>query len=112
MTISDAIAGFALVVALLALWQSSRANKAQQTASAWLAHLSEIVEVESRLGDLPEALRFHGLAVEDLAAVGLTPQEFAYLLNSFTLGATWDQLLNPNLRTPFAVGNYRHECSS
>jgi hypothetical protein len=113
MILSDAIAGLALMMALLALWQSSRANRAQQASSAWLTHLAEIVEVESRLGSLPEALRFHGLAKEDLDQAGLTPQEFAYLLNSFTLGGTWDRILHPNLRTPFGVDSYRYRmCKS
>lgn len=111
--ISDMISGLALIVALLALWQASLANRAQQASSAWLTHLSEIVEVEARLGELPEALRFHGMSKEELDRAGLTPQEFAYLLNSFTLGATWDRILHPNLRTPFGVDSYRYRmCKS
>lgn len=110
---SDIVSALALVASLLALWQAILANKGQQASSTWLTHLSEIVEVEGRLGELPEALRFHGMSKEDLEQAGLTPQEFAYLLNSFTLGATWDRILHPNVRTPFGVDNYRYRmCES
>jgi hypothetical protein len=113
MMISDVISGLALIAALLALWQASLANKAQQASSTWLSHLSEIVEVEARLGEFPEALRFHGMSKEELDQAGLTPQEFAYLLNSFTLGGTWDRILHPSLRTPFGVDTYRYRmCKS
>ena len=111
--VSDVISGSALIVALLALWQASLANKAQQASSAWLTQLSEIVEVEARLGELPEALRFHGMSKEELDQAGLTPQEFAYLLNSFTLGGIRDRQLYPILRAPFGVDSYRYRmCKS
>ena len=100
---SDVISGLALIVALLAFWQASLVNRTQQASSAWLAQLSAIIEVEGRLGDLPEALRFHGIGRDELDQAGLTPQEFAYLLNSFTLGDIQDRVLHPNLRIPFGV---------
>ncbi len=110
---ANVLSVLALIVAVLALWQAHLANKTQQSSSTWLAHLSEIVEVEARLGDLPEALRFHGISKEELDHVGLAPQEFAYLLNSFTLGSAWDRILHPNLRTPFGVDSYRYRmCKS
>lgn len=111
--LSDVFSGLALIVALLALWQASLANKAQQASSAWLTQLSEIVEVEARLGELPEALRFHGMSKEELDQAGLTPKEFAYLLNNLTLGGIRDRIHHPNLRTPFGAGSYRYRmCKS
>lgn len=103
----------ALIVALVALWQAYRANKAQQDSSARLTQLSAIVEVEARLGDLPEALRFHGMSKEELDQAGITPHELAYLLNNFTLGGTSDRILGRNLRIPFGVDSYRYRmCKS
>ena len=110
---SDMFSGLAFLVALLALWQSSRTNKAQQATSAWLTQLSAIVEVESRLGELPEALRFHGIKKEELDQAGLTAEELSYLLNSFTLGGIRDKVLYPKLRTAFEIDSYRYRmCTS
>jgi hypothetical protein len=53
------------------------------------------------------------LSKEDLDKAGITPQEFAYLLNSFTLGGTWHRILHPDLKTPFGVDHYRYRmCKS
>ena len=103
-------AGF---TALFSWIQYRNAQKRQETSETWLSHLSEIVVVEARLGELPEALRFHGLGKEDLDAAGITSHEFAYLLNSFTLGGTWHRILHPKLKTPFGVDHYRYRmCKS
>lgn len=93
--------------ALFSWVQYKKAQKRQEVSETRLSHLAEIVAVEAQLGQLPEALRFHGLSKEDLDEVGVTPQEFAYLLNSFTLGGTWHRILHPNRRTPFGVDHYR-----
>ena len=105
--ISDAISGLALLVAMFALWHSIRAGRKQAGFATYLAHLAEIVQVEARLGQLPEALRFHGIRKEDLESVGVTPQELAYLVNSFTLGSAWHKILTPSIITPYGVGSYR-----
>lgn len=97
-----------LVISLVALWQASRAFRAQQVASTLLTHLSAIVQVESRLGELPEALRFHCVAKEELDEAGVTPPELAYLLNSFTLGSVRQDILAPTVRDAFSAGNYRY----
>jgi hypothetical protein len=50
-----------------------------------------IVEIESRIGDVAEFLRFHGIEnpKEELEKHALTPKEFAYLVNSFTVAGTF-----------------------
>jgi hypothetical protein len=112
-SISDLVSGLALFVAIFALWHSVRASRRQESSSTYLAHLAEIVQVESRLGELPDALRFHGLRKEELERVGVTPQEFAYLVNSFTLGKAWHKVLTPEATTPYGVDSYRfHMCES
>jgi hypothetical protein len=51
--------------------------------------------------------------VEELQEVDLTPKEFAYLLNSFTLGSVRQAILYPDDRAPFPVDNYRYRmCQS
>lgn len=101
------------VAALFSWIQYRKARRQQEVSETWLSHLAEIVAVEGQLGQLPEALRFHGLNKEDLDQAGVTPHEFAYLLNSFTLGGTWHRILHPNCRTPFGVDHYRYRmCES
>lgn len=93
--------------ALFSWMQFKKVQKRQEVSETSLSHLAEIVAVEAQLGQLPEALRFHGLSKEDLGEAGVTAQEFAYLLNSFTLGSTWHRILHPNRRTPFGIDHYR-----
>ncbi len=73
-----------------------------------LAHLPPIVELEARLGDLPSALRFHGVSPSDLEEAGITPQEFAYLVNSFTLGSVWHRIIAPGIKTTYGIDHYRY----
>lgn len=41
-----------------------------------LASNAALIQVEKFLGDVPSALRFHGIEVEDLQNAGITAQEF------------------------------------
>ena len=101
---SDIVSVLALIVSAVAFWQTMRLNR--------VAYYTEMAQVEARLSDLPGALRFHGLAKEDLLAVGLALDEFAYLLNSFTLGSTRHQVLSRSTK-PFRPGTYRYNmCKS
>jgi hypothetical protein len=71
--------------------------------------MSAIVQVESRLADFPPALRFHGLSEEDLERVEIEPRDFAYLLNSFTLGSIRQSILSRWKQSAFPPGDYRYQ---
>lgn len=74
-----------------------------------LASNAALIQVEKFLGDVPSALRFHGIEVEDLQNAGITAQEFVYLLTSCTGGAVYYR--TSFYRTndgPFEKGSYRY----
>lgn len=104
---SDSISVISLILSLVAVVLSLRANRRQEVAATMLGHLSPIVELESRLGVLPNALRFHGVGEEEIREAGLEPQEFAYLVNSFTLGSVWHQIITPKIKTEYGIDEYR-----
>ena len=104
---SDLISAISLVLSLVAVLLSLRANRRQEVAATMLGHLCPIVELEARLGELPQALRFHDVSVEEIREAGLEPQEFAYLVNSFTLGSVWHQIITPKIKTAYGIDEYR-----
>jgi hypothetical protein len=101
----EVISFLSLVFSAVALWQTRRSVR----ASTLIGHLSEIVQVESRLGELPSALRFHGLTKENLNKAGIDGPEFAYLLNSFTLASVRQDILRPKIRSVFPRESYRYQ---
>ena len=105
---TDVVSLLALITSIVALLWTAIMNRRQNEYSTLLAHLSDINAVEARLGQLPSALRFHGLSESDLADGGMTPEEYAYLLNNFTAGATWHMILTSRDRSPFRPGSYRY----
>jgi hypothetical protein len=112
MQFTGAFPGWAEVLSSLSLFVSIIAAvyaRSSIRASTLAAHMSAIVQVESRLAELPDALRFHGLSVEDLKAAGIEPCEFAYLLNSFTLGSIRQRILSRWDRRAFPSGDYRYQ---
>lgn len=106
--ISEITAVSALIVSLIALWHANRIHRRSESSDTLLAHLSDIVQVESRLSNIPSALRFHGLSTKDLKEVDVTAEEFGYLLNSFTIGGVWHRILDKGVASPFTPGSYRH----
>lgn len=106
--VSEITAISALVVSLIALWHANQLHRRSESSDTLLAHLSDIVQVESRLANLPDALRFHGLSINELEEIDVTAEEFAYLLNSFTIGGVWHRILDKGVTSPFAPGSYRH----
>lgn len=106
--LSNILSWVALIASLWALREAQRSQKRSEDVGALLAHQSDIVETEARLGSLPKALRFHGLSLTDLQEVGLEPEEFAYLLNSFTLGGVWQRVIGKGNTGPYQGGSYRY----
>jgi len=107
------ISNLALVISASALGWTILSAKRQRQEGRALANLAHSIAVERQLAEVPEALRFHGIDPSDLAAVGITPEEFAYLINSFTVGRIYYSGVYPNRRKPFRPGTYRYKmCQS
>ena len=64
-----------------------------------LSNLAPIVQVERSIGDITtNAFRFHGIQDEDIDELersGITKQELAYLVASFTAGRIYDTCVLP-----------------
>lgn len=108
-----------LIIALLALFVSTitgvwtlRLNR-DQLQSARLANVTNIVNIERSLSEVPSALRFHGISQQALDDAGITAQEFAYLLASCSATSVYHNFSGENPDQPFAPGSYRHAmCAS
>jgi hypothetical protein len=108
-----------LVIALLALFVSAvtgvwtlRLNR-DQLQSARLANITNIVNIERSLSDVPSALRFHGISQQCLDDAGVTADEFAYLLASCSATSLYHNFSRENPDQPFAADSYRHAmCAS
>ena len=98
---------FSLVVAVGSFGLNYSKYKREMQNQALFSNENHIIEIESRTAMHPEFLRFHGIENPDafLEEHGITPQEFAYLLNSFTAGSLFyntankkkkDVILKPN----------------
>jgi len=73
-----------------------------------IGNYTTMIEIENRLKDMPNALRFHGIDPAELTRVGIDVNEFVYLLNSFSSGSMFYQegeLANDH---PFKENTYRH----
>jgi len=104
---------FALLVSICAVAYTVYSNKKALKNSAFLNNLITIVNVEAQLGDIPSALKFHGVDPKELEDIGVSSKEFAYLLTSFTVGGIYYKAYFPNDNEPFGGGSYRHEmCKS
>ena len=94
---------FALLVSICAIAYTVYSNKRALKNSASLNNLITIVNVESQLGDVPSALKFHGVDPNELENIGVTSKEFAYLLTSFTVGGIYYKSHFPNDMEPFEI---------
>lgn len=91
---------FSLIIAVVSFCLSYYKYKRGIYNQALLSNENHIIEIESRTAQYPEFLRFHGIEnpKEFLAQHGITPPEFAYLLNSFTAGSLFYNTANKNKR--------------
>jgi len=109
----DTVALFALLVSIFAIAYTVYSNKRALKNTAFLNNLITIVNVEAQLGDVPSALKFHGVDPKELENIGVSSKEFAYLLTSFTVGGIYYKAYFPNDNEPFSSGSYRYEmCKS
>ena len=80
----------------------------QKNVNAMSTFLAAIAQVERTLGQVPTAVRFHGIKPEELQDIGITPEEFAYLVASFTVGWIHHHSVTPGDTTPWVKGSYRY----
>lgn len=80
-----------LIIALVTFFLSYRKYRKGVKNQALISNENHIIEIESRIGDNPELLRFHGIEnpSQYLQELGVTSKEYAYLLNSFTAGSLY-----------------------
>jgi hypothetical protein len=101
------ISSLALFVsAITGIWTLRHAR--DQAQAARLANITSIVNIERSLGNVPTALRFHGITKDALAEVGITAEEFAYLLGSCSATSVYHNSSGEDPTRPFAAGSYRY----
>lgn len=98
----------AIVISVGTLCWTIWYNLRQRQASALTTSLSAFVDVESKLGDIPKALQFHGVDPHDLERLDISPEEFSYLLTNFTAGGIYYRISNAYPDVPYQKGTYRY----
>ncbi|MCL4217098.1 MAG: hypothetical protein KJ052_08870, partial [Candidatus Hydrogenedentes bacterium] len=73
-------------------------NLLQMRANLFAVSEEAFVPLEQSLMNVPSALRFHGIAPEELESHGLTIEEFAYLAATLTAGGI--HIKATNIRSP------------
>lgn len=104
----------AIFVSILAFGFSIISAINQRKLIALTASNTKLVDVESRLGDMPSLFKFHGYddIEKELKHYEISSQEFSYLLASFTLGGTYYRGA-PNPGFLLEKDSYRYKmCSS
>ena len=86
----DPIAGLvsliALVFSIFAAYKSVSNEKYKQNRADYVVIETSFVQLEMSLKDRPGALKFHNVNIEDINKIGISIEEFSYLLANFTLG--------------------------
>jgi len=102
----------ALMVSLGSLEWSIHIGRRGMNA-AELASLSHVVNIEQTLGQIPTALKFHGITPKEMNEADIEPKELAYLLSSFTAGEIYHGTKAQKKMKTFEVGSYRYRmCKS
>jgi hypothetical protein len=97
----------ALLISLFSfLWTWSHNRKEVQFQLRSITE-STFINVEQMLASVPSALKFHGITIEELKQVGVTPEEFAYILSNFTAGGILHRTENSRNFEPFDLNSYR-----
>jgi len=77
----------ALVVSLVTLFLTHEIHRDNKNDSPRFSATTKFAEVEGLIGKIPSVLRFHGIPDPEkaLSEHGVTAEELAYLISSFTL---------------------------
>jgi hypothetical protein len=98
----------AALISVISLVWSIRTSLNQREGAAIIANLTNIAEIEATLGQVPTALRFHGIDPDELESHGVTPQEFAYVVSNFAIGGVYYRS-SPQPENLLKSGSYRYE---
>ncbi len=71
---------FALIFSIISILWTIISNTRQRKESAIATGFSLVTSAESLLGEIPSALKFHGIDQSELDEIGIVTKEFAYLL--------------------------------
>lgn len=69
-------------------WNRKKAREDQEKL-AIISNLNKRIDIQLAIGNNPDLLRFHGITDEELSNAGVSPEELAYLVASFTAGEIW-----------------------
>jgi hypothetical protein len=109
---SELISLAALIISIVSISWSIHIGRRRMNA-AELASLSHVVNIEQTLGQVPTALKFHGITLKEIKKADIEPKELSYLLSSFTAGAIYHGTKAQKKIKTFEVGSYRYEmCKS
>jgi len=102
---------FSVIALLLSLvsfsWTiGSYFSKTHKTAVS--TNIIATANLERSLADIPTALKFHGIEQNDLEDAGVTPEEFAYLVASLSVGEVYHRFYNVRGTTAFKPSSYRY----
>lgn len=102
------ISGFAIILSVFSLVFSVWSTKRQEYLNSLANNLIYMSDIERTIADTPSILELHSVEQKELEEAGVTPQEFAYLLSSFSVGGLYYRTLGAKVRKPFAPGTYRY----
>jgi len=83
-------------------------NRRMSHSNAVGSCFSLMAQAESMLKDVPTGLKFHTISSQDLSEIGLSAEEFTYLLVNFTSAGVYYRMFMPNNNDPFEEGSYRY----
>ena len=107
----DIISVIALGVSLISvtwtIWYTNRQRKLQPMFN----YLAQIAGIEKNLGENQDLLKCHSIEPSELKEIGVTPEEFGYLLSSFTIGHAWYLAhgYGKSKKNAFEKGSYRYQ---
>ena len=99
--------GISIIALLYTCWHNDRLRRDTLRAT----NLSAMLDIENRILQNPELLKFHGIEIDDLRKAGITLEEFTYLLASFTAGGIYHKGMSRGSDKPFdpvKSGAYRY----
>jgi hypothetical protein len=96
------LAAFISVTASVVAFQSAR-----------IQLLTQFSQLDRSIESAPGVIRFHGVEEHELAELGITVQEFAYLVSQFKFISYYERLNMSLITGPYRTGSYRYRlCES
>lgn len=108
MSLELALALIASVISIINLIFFVVLWRKQKNVGVTSITLQAFAELERSIANVPSALRFHGITLEELKEIDITPEEFAYLVSSFSTGYIYHYGVTPKDIKPSTVDSYRY----